>query len=84
MTNGDCNFAFQHFPQREWLAVFPTIIGASHSHDYEFWHPYGNASDGLRKYAENGLTTALELELKSNVCIVITCIRCIVVVWKIE
>ncbi|OXU26487.1 hypothetical protein TSAR_003613 [Trichomalopsis sarcophagae] len=65
----------KNFPRREWLAVFPTIIGASHSHDYEFWHPYTNASDGLKKYAENGETTDLELELKANMANITTLLK---------
>lgn len=58
---------FQHFPLREWLAVFPTVIGASHSHDIEFWHPYTLASNGLKKFARTGRTVDLELELKKMV-----------------
>ena len=60
-------FIIQDFPRRQWLAVFPTVIGASHSHNYEFWRPYENATNGLKKFAENGDTLELELELKSNV-----------------
>ncbi|XP_011500698.1 PREDICTED: spondin-1-like [Ceratosolen solmsi marchali] len=56
----------KYFPQKEWLAVFPTVIGASHMTNYEFWRPYTKASKGLIKYAETGDTVDLELELKLN------------------
>lgn len=60
---------FQNFPLREWLAVFPTVLGASHSNDLEFWRPYTEATEGLRNFAQSGYTVDLELELKKKVVI---------------
>ncbi|XP_014229240.2 spondin-1-like [Trichogramma pretiosum] len=56
----------KYFPRREWLAVFPTVIGISHSQDYAFWRPYQKATEGLKSFVETGHTHELETELKSH------------------
>ncbi|XP_023246148.1 spondin-1-like [Copidosoma floridanum] len=56
----------KHFPRREWVAVFPTVLGVSHSPGYNFWRSYEPASRGLEKFALTGDTVHLESELKSN------------------
>ncbi|KAJ8675243.1 hypothetical protein QAD02_011029 [Eretmocerus hayati] len=65
----------EHFPKRDWLAVFPIIVGASHSPDYHFWNPYNYASDGLKELAVDGHTKKLELELKRDRASVSTLIK---------
>ncbi|XP_058789293.1 spondin-1-like [Phymastichus coffea] len=54
------------FPVRDWLAGFPTVIGATHHHDYKIWEVHTRASEAMRKFAETGDSVDLELELKAQ------------------
>ncbi|XP_037024401.1 spondin-1-like isoform X2 [Bradysia coprophila] len=54
------------FPSNVFSTKFSDIIGASHTASYSFWKYGETASDGLKQVAENGFTTELEEEIKSQ------------------
>lgn len=56
------------FPPETARAHFGDVIGASHTAQYRVWQEGRVASSGLRRLAEDGTTTALEKELKAEVC----------------
>lgn len=56
----------KNFPSKPWSARFSDVVGASHTTEYRFWEYDEVASDGLKQVAENGITRALESELKNR------------------
>nr|XP_023018080.1 spondin-1-like [Leptinotarsa decemlineata] len=52
------------YPSDVWATKFSDIIGTSHQVDHSFWSEATIASDGLKIFAETGVTDRLESELK--------------------
>lgn len=59
----------REFPPENAHAHFGDVIGASHTAQYRVWQEGRVASTGLRRLADDGATTALEKELKAEVCL---------------
>lgn len=56
----------KNFPLEAWRTSFGTVIGASHSVDYQFWSYGMAASPGLKELAEHGSSATLEKEIKNH------------------
>ncbi|XP_075972782.1 spondin-1-like isoform X2 [Anticarsia gemmatalis] len=56
----------REFPPESARAHFSDVIGASHTAHYRVWQEGRVASPGVRRLADDGTTTALEKELKSE------------------
>ncbi|RVE48406.1 hypothetical protein evm_006967, partial [Chilo suppressalis] len=70
------------FPPESAQAHFGDVIGASHTAQYRVWQEGRVASAGLRRLAEDGTTTALEKELKSESDHIRTIIKARGISWQ--
>lgn len=55
------------FPESEDLARFSDVVGASHNSKFNVFKYNSDASEGLKRLAEQGNTTQLEIEIMKQV-----------------
>ncbi|XP_052751593.1 spondin-1-like isoform X2 [Galleria mellonella] len=70
------------FPPESAHAHFGDMIGASHTGQYRVWQEGRVASSGLRRLADDGVTTALEKELKAESDHIRTIIKARGISWQ--
>ncbi|XP_041972855.1 spondin-1-like [Aricia agestis] len=72
----------REFPPESARAHFGDVIGASHTAQYRVWQEGRVASAGLRRLADDGMTTALEKELKAESDHIRTIIKARGISWQ--
>ncbi|XP_045459858.1 spondin-1-like [Melitaea cinxia] len=72
----------REFPPESAHAHFGDVIGASHTAQYRVWQEGRVASNGLRRLADDGTTTALEKELKAESDHIRTIIKARGISWQ--
>ncbi|XP_068627993.1 spondin-1-like [Battus philenor] len=72
----------REFPPESARAHFGDVIGASHTAQYRVWQEGRVASGGLRRLADDGVTTALEKELKEESDHIRTIIKARGISWQ--
>ncbi|KAM3968302.1 spondin-1 [Aphomia sociella] len=72
----------REFPPESAHAHFSDVIGASHTAQYRVWQEGRVASNGLRRLADDGVTTALEKELKAESDHIRTIIKARGISWQ--
>ncbi|CAH0717275.1 unnamed protein product, partial [Brenthis ino] len=72
----------REFPPESARAHFGDVIGASHTAQYRVWQEGRVASNGVRRLADDGTTTALEKELKAESDHIRTIIKARGISWQ--
>ncbi|XP_045527029.1 spondin-1-like [Pieris brassicae] len=72
----------REFPPESARAHFSDVIGASHTAQFRVWQEGRVATAGLRKLADDGTTTTLEKELKSESDHIRTIIKARGISWQ--